>query len=175
MMSRLSLREKVMVVACAVVLVLTVLIFGVIEPYGNAMHRFDRQISSRQEQLAQFDTLLLRYRDLERQQREVEKKLTAGKRFSLFSFVENLTEKIAAKNNLSYVRPQQGSQREGVREEVVEVKLESLTLGTVVKFLHAVEYADALLQIRNMRIATRFDDPGLVDLTLQIAAFRRDR
>ncbi|PLX82636.1 MAG: hypothetical protein C0616_01960 [Desulfuromonas sp.] len=174
-MSRLSLREKVMVAVCAVVLVLTVLIFGIIDPYQNAMHRLDRQVSSRQEALAKFDTIMSHYRDLERQQRDVEKKLTAGKRFSLFSFVENLTEKIAAKNNLSYVRPQQGSQREGVREEVVEVKLENLTLGTVVKFLHAVEYADALLQIRTMRIATRFDDPGLLDLTVQIAAYRRDR
>jgi general secretion pathway protein M len=65
--------------------------------------------------------------------------------------------------------------QENLREESVEVRLEKIRLDQVVRLLYAVDTADALLQVKNLRLKTRFDDRTLFDATMTVAAFGRTR
>jgi hypothetical protein len=56
-----------------------------------------------------------------------------------------------------------------------EVRLEKIRLDQVVRLLYAVDTADALLQVKNLRLKTRFDDRTLFDATMTVAAFGSDQ
>jgi hypothetical protein len=45
----------------------------------------------------------------------------------------------------------------------------------VIRLLYAVDAADALLHVKNLRLKTRFDDRTLFDATLTVAALGRSR
>jgi general secretion pathway protein M len=174
MIANLSQREKVILALGAAVVLATLLFLGVIDPYRGAMVRLDSQISSRQRQLQKIHVLRGEYLALQRQQAQVDARMARGKDFSLFSFVENVTGQVASKENLVYMRPQPSSVQDTVREDSVEIKLEKIRLNQLVRLLYAIDSADACLQVKSLRVKTRFDDRTLLDAVLTISSFGRN-
>jgi general secretion pathway protein M len=110
---------------------------------------------------------------LQRQLAEAEKKLAKGENFSLFSFVEAITAQAATKENLVYMRPQPVSVQEDFKEESVEIKLERIRLDQLVRLLYEIDAANAYLQVKNLRIKTRFDDQSQLNAVLTISSYGR--
>jgi len=175
MISRLSRREQVAVAIGVFAVLAAVLFLGVIDPYRNALARLDNKITSRQRQIREVETLRREFLALQQRQSAAEVRLDKGGAFSLFPFVEELVGQIAAKENLVSMRPQASVPRESLLEESVEIRLEKIRLAQVIRLLYAVDSADALLQVKNLRLKTRFDDRTLFDATMTIAAFGRTR
>jgi general secretion pathway protein M len=175
MIPQLNRREKVAVAVGVVAVLAAVLFLGIIAPYRNALTQLDGQITSRQRQIREVESMRREFLMLQQQQSTAEARLDKGGAFSLFPFVEGLVGQIAAKENLVSMRPQPPVPRETLREESVEVRLEKIRLDQVIRLLYAVDTADALLQVKNLRLRTRFDDRSLFDATMTIAAFGRNR
>lgn len=173
MISQLSLRERVVLAIGALVVLVTVLVFGIISPYQNGMDQLDRKIASRQEQLRETEALSRRYQQLQQKLNEARQWLNRGEAFSLFSFIEDLSGRVASKENLVYMRPQPSSTKDGFREEAVEIKLEKIQLRQLVQLLYQIESAQAYLQVKNLRLKTRFDDRTLLDATLTVSSLGR--
>jgi general secretion pathway protein M len=169
--SQLSRRDRKALTVGGIVVLVTILVFGLILPYREAMSRLDSRIAARQKQVREVQTLQQEYRMLQRQLAEARSRLSRSTGFSLFSFIESQTARVATKENLIYMRPQQTANREGGREESVEIKLEKLRLDQLVQFLYGIESADAYLQVGNLRVRTRFDDRSLLDATMTISSF----
>lgn len=174
MIPQLNRREQVAVAVGVVVVLAAVLFLGIIAPYRNALAQLDGQITSRQRQIREVESMRREFLMLQQQQSAAEARLDKGGAFSLFPFVEGLVGQVAAKENLVSMRPQPPVPRETLREESVEVRLEKIRLDQVIRLLYAVDTADALLQVKNMRLRTRFDDRSLFDATLTVAAFGRN-
>jgi general secretion pathway protein M len=174
MIPQLNRREQVAVAVGVVVVLTAVLFLGIIAPYRNALSQLDGQITSRQRQIREVESMRREFLMLQQQQSAAEARLDKGGAFSLFPFVEGLVGQVAAKENLVSMRPQPPVPRETLREESVEVRLEKIRLDQVIRLLYAVDTADALLQVKNMRLRTRFDDRSLFDATLTVAAFGRN-
>lgn len=175
MIAQLSRREQVALAVGAVAVLATVLYLGVIAPYRSALAQLDGKITARQRQIREVESLRREFLVLQQRQTEAEARLDKDGAFSLFPFVEGMVGQIAAKENLVSMRPQPPTPRENLREESVEVRLEKIRLDQVVRLLYAVETADALLQVKNLRLKTRFDDRTLFDATMTVAAFGRTR
>lgn len=175
MIAQLSRREQVAVAVGAVAVLAAVLYLGVIAPYRNALARLDGKIVSRQRQIREVESLRREFLVLQQRQSAAEARLDKGGAFSLFPFVEGLVGQIAAKENLVSMRPQPPVPRESLLEESVEVRLEKVRLDQVIRLLYAVDTADALLQVKHLRLKTRFDDRTLFDATMTVAAFGRTR
>lgn len=173
MIANMSTRERWMVGACAVFVVITVVYFGIISPYGNAVEQLDAKIASRQRQLKEVQALRQEYLELQDQLAEAEKRLAKARNFSLFSFVESTTARVQTKENLVYMRPQPTSEQDGFKSESVEIKLERIDLGRLVQFLYALNSSDVYLQIKTLRLKTRFDDKSLFDAVMIISHYRR--
>ena len=80
---------------------------------------------------------------------------------------------MASKENLVYMRPQPASTQDGYREDSVEIKLEKIRLDQLVRLLYDIQNADAFLQVKNMRVKTRFDNRTLLDVVLTVSAYGR--
>lgn len=173
MLANLSNRDRMTLAIGGSLALVLLLVFGIIAPYRDSLARLDSRIDSRRQQLAEVEQLKLEYQSMQRQAAEVETELARSSDFSLFSFVESAAGQIAGRENLSYMRPQAGATQDGVREEAVEIRVEKVQLEQVVRLLHAVESADALVRVKSLRLKNRFDDKTRMDAVLTISAFGR--
>jgi len=166
MIQQLSGRERIMVCAAAVAVVLVALWLGVVEPYRTAMARLDSQIASRGRSLEEVKILQQEIRQLRQQLDEGSgRKSMDG---PLFSHVEMLTEQAGVRDRLLSMRPQQSSQQGEFRQQLVELKLEKLSLPQLVRFLYAIEYSGPGIQVRSLRVKRRFEDLSSLDVSLSV-------
>lgn len=173
MIDQLSKRDRIALILGGVVVLATLISIGIVEPYISGLAALDARIAAKQRQLDEIRDLRREYLVLQQQLGEAERKLSGNSEFSLFSFVEGLTGRIAGKENLVYMRPQPPAVREGLREESVEVKLEKIDLDQTVRLLYEIETAEAFLPVKNLRIRTRFDDRSRFDAVLTISGYGR--
>ena len=168
----LSRREKLFVLAGGLSILATLLWLGVIAPYRDAVSRLDARIAAAQRDRREMELLRQTIAELRRNIQNAEKKISRSGDFSLFAFFEKQVLDIARKENLVHMLPQTPSVRDGFEETSLEVKLEKITLDQMVRLLFAVENADALLQVRNLRIKKRPDKSTLLDVTLNVASVK---
>ncbi|HKK01515.1 MAG TPA: type II secretion system protein GspM [Desulfuromonadales bacterium] len=173
MISQLSQRDRVALIVGGAVVLIVLIIFGGILPFQDALSRLDTKIAARERQLRQVETLRSQFLAVQRQLRDADRRLDASRSFSLFSFIEGITSQVASKENLVYMRPQPASSQDGYQENSVEIKLEKIRLDQLVRLLYDIQNADAYLQVKNMRVKTRFDDRTLLDVVLTVSAYGR--
>lgn len=172
MMERFNSRERLFLTVGAIAVAATLLWLGVVSPYADAVSRLDARIDSQTKQLKEVRDLTARYSGTQAALTLAERRLGAARDFSLLPFVESLGDRFAKRENLVSMRPRPTETREGFREEGVEVRLEKLQLEQLVRLLHAVDSAEALLKVQTMRIKPRFDDHNLIDATMTLAWYR---
>ncbi|MDF1580284.1 MAG: type II secretion system protein GspM [Desulfuromonadales bacterium] len=168
---QLSQRDRMALIILGTVVGLTLLYLAIIEPYRNSIATLDRKIATRQAQTLRITELATEYTTLRQKLTEVEKTLAQHRGFSLFSFVEKLVDRIAGRENLVYMRPQPPVELNGVKEETVAIKLEKLRFDQFTTLLYRIETADAPLQVKNLRLKSRFDNATLLDGVLTVAAY----
>jgi len=171
MIQQMSRRERVMVLAASVAVVLVAVWLGVVEPYRSAMWKLENQINSRSDSLVEV-------RDLQREIRMLRQQLSqvSGRQEMdgpLFSYVEKLTDQAGVRDNLLSMRPQQSTQQGEYRQQQVELRMEKLSLSQLVQFLYAIEYSAQGVQIKSMRIKRRFEDHSSLDVNLSIFSLER--
>jgi len=173
MISQLNQRERIFVIVGGLALVLALIYFAILLPYRSALNRFDQQINARSLQLEEVKELQASYLGLKQQMTQVERLLDNRNDFSALTFVENLVEQTAGRENLLSMRPQSPEQRNEFTLDSVEIKLEKLTLEQVLELLAGIEAAEIPMQVRNLYLKQRFDDRSLLDATMMVTALRR--
>jgi len=173
MISQLNQRERIFVIIGGLALVLALIYFAILAPYRSALSRFDQQINARSLQLEEVKELQASYLGLKQQMTQVERLLDNRKDFSALTFVENLVEQTAGRENLLSMRPQSPEQRNEFTLDAVEIKLEKLTLEQVLELLAGIEAADIPMQVKTLYLKQRFDDRSLLDATMTVTALRR--
>ena len=62
---------------------------------------------------------------------------------------------------------------EGMTEESVEVNLARIDMARLARLVDSLERGPGVVKVRKIRIATRNDDPNLVDVTLQVSTWQQ--
>lgn len=172
--SQLSHRERVVLAAGGVTIFVLLLCFGIVAPYFDSLERLDAQIAARRGQLEEMGRLQADYRQWQAQQLPSGgQPVTENRDFALLSFLETTAARFAGRDNLIAMRPQPAILQNGYREELVELKLEKVSLPRLVRLLHAMETTGAPVRIRTLRIKSRFDDRSLLDVTATVGSTRR--
>lgn len=168
---RVTQRERAFLILGAAALALTAFYVGVFEPVAQKLDQMDRRIalqSNRHSELAQISK---NFGQLRESVAATEKRLTRSKGFSIMSHLENLAVKSEVKDRVVQMKPKQGQTTRFYKENLVEIKMEKVTLSTLVKYLHQVENSPELLRIRELKVKPRFDNPNMVDAVFTISAF----
>lgn len=171
MISRLEPRERTFVFVG--ILMLTGFFFWLvlINPYMSRMQSLDRQIEGQRRNLERVESLRQEIEQLRLQLAGVEATTRSGR--ALFSQVENLTKQIGVRDQLLSMRPQPDSVQGGFRQQLVEIRLERVTLSQLVGFLYAAEYRSNGIQVRSLRVRPRFDDRSRLDVNLVLMSLER--
>ncbi len=170
-MKRLNPREQLVVGAGGIIILGLILWFALLTPYFNAMEKLERRITAHRHNLVRVEKMRDQIGELRQQLANIGQR-KKGKR-PLFSLVENLTEQTGVREQLLSMRPQPATTQGKYRQQLVEIRLEKLSLAQLVKLLHAIEYRSGGVQIKNLRVKPRFEDRSLLDVHMVLMSLEK--
>jgi len=171
---QLEKREKIYLLVGIVVVLATVIFYGIYQPYHNALLRLDKKIAVKQSQLKNVRSLQAEYQSLQKQFARVQKSMGNKGLLSPLAKVERLTSNIVSRENLSYIRPQPPQVQGNIRVDSLDIKLEKLLLEQVLQLLWQIESPKSHMQVKNFRIKQRFDNSAQLDLTMTVSVYGKN-
>ena len=173
MMKNLSPRDRHVLIGGGVIVFFLLLVFGLITPLADMLNSMDSRFTKKQEQVEKARLLHAEVAQVKMQLAQLGRKTDQRQEMSLFALIEKSSEQLGFRDNLVSMRPQSPSRREGFRVEAVDLRLEKIRFDQLVSLLKAFDSAETLLNVRQLKIKKRFDDPALVDVNLQVEAVQR--
>jgi len=148
-------------IAAAIVLYLFVL-----SPFLADLSRKRDLIPKKERDLTEMKKLRDDYKELQKQLQIAQD--AAAKRGPLLTEIENITKRANLSGKIVSLKPQAGTQSEGFKESVVEIKLDNITLYDVVNYVYLME--KELLRVRKLYFKPRYDNPKLLNATLLVTS-----
>lgn len=169
MLDRINPRERIVLLAAAVLLV-PLLIWGLLlSPYSAALKKLETRAENRQGEVAEVESIraeILALRTM------IDKVRSEGDETTLFSHVEAMTVKSGVKANLAAIRPQQPTTEGEYRLESVELKLDKLSLEQLVRFLTTLQEHPIHVPVRSLKIRPRFEDKSKIDVSMTLIRYQ---
>jgi type II secretory pathway component PulM len=165
----LAPRERWLVLGAGVMVVLSLLVFGVINPLITAGSQAELRVSTAEEQLIAVDQLRRRYDDVNARLGRVEKRILDGPKGEIFTTLEKLARDSTVK--VDSMEPRTSPASESYSETKVQVVLKGVTLAQLVNYLHRIETDAQVLSVKSLRIRTRQDRPERLDVTFTVSTF----
>ena len=166
--SRLSPRERVLVTAAGLAIVLFV-VFMVSFRLQSGVRAREARIEEKTRALSQVGALAAGYRQVQAERAAMESRLKSQP-VQLMSHVAQAGAQLGIE--VTDLRPSgAAAEVDGVTEEAVEVNLPRIELAQLSRLLLGLERSPGLVKVRRVRIATRTDDPKLVDATVVVATY----
>jgi general secretion pathway protein M len=169
----LSLREKWVLAGGLVFVVGFVLIQFAVIPFIDARDARIKSISKKQAELVKINELRKEYLALKTEEDTIQTKIAKrDKSFTLFTFLDLQAGKAGVKKKIKYMKPSVIEGEDLFDEMMVEMKLQQVTLESLVNFLRLVESEDLVVFISRVSIQESGGDGGALDSILQIVTFR---
>ena len=171
MIKRLSSRERWVVLGGLIVLALLFIWYALLSPYFSTMDGLERKISATSRNLEKVSRMSEQILQL-RQQLATADRQQSGRK-PLFSLVESLTEQTGVREQLLSMRPQAATTQGELRQQLVEIRLERLSLGQLVKLLHAIEYRSGGVQVKSLRVNPRFESRSELNVNMVLMSLEK--
>src|SRR6266545_1230592 len=165
--SRLAPRERVLVSAAAVAIVVFILFIGFLKVQRGIAGR-EANIDRKTQVLAQVGRLAQGYRQTQAERAQLEAKLK-GPPLQLMSFVSQTGQRLGIEvNDLRPGTPGTASATDKLLEDTVEVNFARLDLPRLAGLLQSLERGPGVVKVRRLALRTRNDDPMAVDVTIVV-------
>ncbi|HEY8517830.1 MAG TPA: type II secretion system protein GspM [Candidatus Binatia bacterium] len=172
-LGRLEPRERMLVLAALAVTALLVVWLGVIEPLGDAISRLDRDVQRARNDAGSIGELVARYRALRSEVEALERGASAGNGGpSLFAQLESLSVPIAGRERIVAMNPSTRTISNELTEEMVEMRIEGITMRALVNLLYAIENRDPPMSVERVAVKRQYKDQTRVDATVVVARIR---
>ncbi|HWR72253.1 MAG TPA: type II secretion system protein GspM [Nitrospirota bacterium] len=159
---RLEARDKrTLLIGGVIAAVILVYVF-LLAPFLEDLARKRDLMPKKEKDVAEMRALAAQYQEM--RQRLQEAQAAAEKRGPLLTEIENLTRRANLSGKIVSLKPQAGKGK----ENMVEIRLDSITLYDVVNYVHLLE--KATLRIKKLSFKPRFDNPKLLNATLLVAS-----
>ena len=165
----LAPRERALVSIVALLVVLGVVWFGVIQRMLDYGASADERVVAAERQLQVLRRLREQFEEVNGRLSAVEARIARGQRGNLRTTLETLASQAAVK--IESMEPQASPANDRYRETKVEVGLKQVSLPQTVRYLHEIESTDQVLSVKTLRIRTRTDNPEMLDVTFTVSSF----
>ena len=141
----------------------------VVHPMRDRIDTLQRIVPEKRSELQQVQALSNRYLTLRREIEATQARMAAqDSDFQLLPFLEALLEQHQLTPHVATMKRDTVPAQPGYSETLVEIGLESVTLGQLVRFLEAVETSGVLAQVGTLHIHKAPDDTTRLNSTIQI-------
>jgi len=165
---QLNKREKFAVWAAGIAIGLLIMGKLVIFPYLETREKWGRQIEAKKVILLEMQALKAEYKNFKQLSDHSRVRLEKrGKDFTLFSFINDVSDKAKIKDNVTYMKPSTIEQKgSALKIDVVEMKFSGVTLKQLAHYLQMVEKSGNQVFIKRVAISNSAKKKGYLDVTL---------
>ena len=163
-------QKKVVYVAGAGVAALLFLWTVILPKLG--VSGLDDKIAAKQHDLRE---MLHLYQDFEQVKKEVsanEIAIRNNKGNSLLSELSAIADKLGIKGGIESMNSKPRPKNEFYQEESVEIRLQKINTEELTRLLYEIETSPKILRVRKTHVESRFDDPNLLNVVLEVSLFQ---
>jgi len=166
---RLTPREKLLIIASAVVAAIWILFAFTVKPVIARMETLERTIPQKQIEIAKLRDRSAEYVLLRDSLANLQAKVASqDKEFQLLPFLESLIGQCGLAEKVLKMKPYVIPLGSSYRQTIVEINLDNVTLSQLVNFLCKVESSKALVKAQSLHIKKNPTNPDQLDSTFQI-------
>ena len=165
-------REKrvllggVIFVLCFFVLQLVIL------PLLDVRTNLETSIEKKNRELEKIEQLKGEYQRLKEQEGGIQAMIAdRSPGFTLFTFLDKQVTEAQVKKQIKYMKPSTEEGDDNLNESMVEMKLQRITLKSLVSFIMLVESEENVVSIRRISVQESGNEQGYLDVILQIITF----
>lgn len=172
-LGRLAPRERMLVLGAGAVTLLLIVWLGVIEPLGDSLARLDRDVARGRDDAASIGELVARYRalraDVDRLERSASSEQGGA---SLFAQLESIAVPVAGRERIVAMNPSTRAIGNELQQELVEMRIEGITMRALVSLLHAIESREPPMSVERLAVKRQYKDQSRVDATVVVGRLR---
>jgi hypothetical protein len=166
---RLTPREKLLIVASAVVAAVWILFAFTMRPVIARMETLKRTIPQKQSELAKLRARSAECGLLRDGLANLQAKIASqDKEFELLPLLELLIGQCGLVEKISKMKPYVLPLGSNYRQTIVEINLDNVTLSQLVNLLYKVESSNALVKAQSLHIKKNPTNPDQLDSTFHI-------
>ena len=168
----LSAREK-WVLGGGLVFILCFLILKLaIFPFVDKKNQLEHSIERKKVELVEITKLREEYLSLKAQEGTIQARIAQrDPQFSLFTFLDQQAESSGVKKQIKSMKPAVVEGEQNLDEALVDMKLQKITLSSLVDFLLLVESEKFVVFIKRISIQENGAEENFMDVNVQIATF----
>lgn len=168
----LDFREKMVLTGGCVFVVLFLIFQFVLQPYLSSKTNLEKSITRKEQELELMKQLRFDYLKLKNEEGDVLSRITHRKQdFALFTFIERQANSVNLKKNIKYMKPSTTESDKELIEIRVDMKLQQISLESLVNFLLLIESEEYVVFIKRISIQENGDKQGHLDSILEIATY----
>jgi len=172
-LGRLAPRERALVLGAGGVTLLLILWLGVVEPLVDSLAGLDRDVLRGREDASSVGGLVARYRTLRAEVDQLERGATSDQSgASLFAQLEAISVPIAGRERIIAMNPSTRAIGNELQQELVEMRIEGITVRALVSLLHAIENREPPIAVERSAVKRQYKDQTKVDATVVVARLR---
>lgn len=163
-------REQLSVGIAVGVVVLFILFQLIIMPLVHKHSRLEKSIASKKLNLNEMIVLKAEYENMNKSETEMKMRLrTRSRRFTLYSFLDDLAGKVGIKSNIISMKPKSTNQAGSrFKKSIVEMKLEGITTEQLTTYLHGVETSRNMVYVKRVSVSKKGKDDQSISVVLQV-------
>lgn len=171
-LQRLSKRERFLL-AVGVLFVLGFVFHQLIaDPFLTKKQRLERSLQRKAANVLEMKLLQKEYQQISENKRDIMGRLQSrSPEFSLFTFVEQQIDAVRMKERVTSIKPGVSDYQEGVRQALIDLKIEGIVLAQLVDFLASIESFDKVVFVERIVVQNNSREDGLLDVMLSVLTF----
>lgn len=171
-LQRLSKRERFLL-AVGVLFVLGFVFHQLIaDPFLTKKQRLERSLQTKAANVLEMKLLQKEYQQISENKRDIMGRLQSrSPEFSLFTFVEQQIDAVRMKERVTSIKPGVSDYQEGVRQALIDLKIEGIVLAQLVDFLASIESFDKVVFVERIVVQNNSREDGLLDVMLSVLTF----
>lgn len=168
----LNPRERWVLAGGAVFLFCFILFQFVLMPFFDAKENVTKSITRKESELIKIKALRQEYLGLKAEEGDVQSRLEErDTNFTLFTFLDEQSGKAGVKKQIQYMKPSLVDGEEIYDESIVDLKIEKISLYSLVEFLLLIESKENVVFIKRMSIQENSEGQGYLDSLIQLATY----
>ncbi len=149
----LRTREKKIIAACGALVLIAIIHMALVSPALKKRAELKRSIVKAEIQLKELRLLQREYDQILDETGKIKRRIGGRARdFELLPFLSHTANNLNLKTNLTSMKPSRRNLDANLAEEMVELRLEGISLANLVSYLYEVERTGAGVAIASIRI-----------------------
>ena len=171
---KLAKREKQYIIIAVILLASLLIMKLFIFPFMDNRTRLSRGVSTKEAVLKKIVLMSAEYKELKIASRSVLSSMEKRKKdFTLFSYLEQAASDIRIKEHIKYMKPSIAQNIGPYKESMVEMKLDTISLRQLVKYLYQIDSGASSIQVKRLSIIHNKKNPGLLDAVITISILNK--